>query len=279
MKNIRDILRSRRERDSRLQPKISVLRCVTVGIDYPNDCAVKNRPGYIWVQEQGSSGAVFQVFNTSVKRLVGLNVLVSSEYGNPFRTTVISMDWDITPMTAESPVQNSPTVYNHATSHEWQDTYPGADAISIYPRALIPLRVYPAKLGDLKVDVVQGFYIVSGKLVYYEGEDDYDLTSYKPVSGYVGVLIYLDPDANAVASVVGVSADTEAALVYPDVPLNVLPLAYVRLSSTALLLNESDVVLDIRPLFTINDMTLQNALGTLENEFDLDLTRHIVEGV
>ncbi|MFA5035651.1 MAG: hypothetical protein WC479_00540 [Candidatus Izemoplasmatales bacterium] len=279
MKNIRDILRSRRERDSKLQPKVSVLRCVTVGIDYPNDCAVKNRPGYIWVQEQGSSGAVFQVFNTSVKRLVGLNVLVSSEYGNPFRTMVISMDWDITPMTSESPVQNSPTVYNHATSHEWQDTYPGADAISIYPRALIPLRVYPAKLGDLKVDIVQGFYIVGSKLAYYEGEDDYDLTAYKPAGGYVGILIYLNPITNAVASVVGTAAVIETSIVYPDVPLNILPLAYVKLSSTATLLNESDIVLDIRPLYTINDTTLQNALGALENEFDIEFTRHVVGGV
>jgi hypothetical protein len=281
MKNIRELIRSRRDRDSRLQPKISTLRCVTVGIDYPNDCAVKNRPGYVWVREQKADGAVFQVFNTSVKRLVGLPVIVSSENGSTYRKTIAGVDWVEIPTTSEFALQNSPTILGHALSHEWQDTYPAADAISIYPRALVPLRVHPAKVGGISIDVTKGFYGVGGEVVYFEGIDNYDLTSYQPVnvSEYVGILVYLNVDTNAVAIIVSEISTTVADIIYPTIPSNVMPLAYVNLSSSAVTFSESDIVLDIRPVFTILDKTLQNSLGALAAEIDFQLSRHIVEGV
>lgn len=281
MKNIRDIIRNRREQESKLQTKISTLRCVTVGVDYPNDCAVKDRPGYIWVREQKANSAIFQVFNTEVKRLVGLNLIISTGSGTNLRQAVSGIDWDVTPMTSDYPTQNAPTVFSHAMSHEWQELSPGADAISVYPRAIAPLRVYPAKLGDIKVDIAQGFYGVSGKIIYFEGIDSYDLSSYQPfgTSKYVGVLVYINVDTNVAASIAGEIFTTLDGIIYPDIPVNTLPLAYVNLASTALTLSESDIVLDLRPVFTVTDKSLQSAIGALENEMDIELTRHIVQGV
>jgi hypothetical protein len=262
-----------------MQPKMSVLKCVTVGVDYPNDCAVKGRQGYIWVREQRTDGGIFQVFNSEVKRIVGLCVLVATEYGKPFRKEVIGIDWDANPLTSEFVISNVPSVYNHALSHEWQETYPAADAISVYPRALVPLRIYPAISGGLKVDVVKGMYGVSGRFVYYAGLLDFDLTSYYPVSGYAGVLIYLNPATNAPAAVVGATVATAAAIVYPTFVDNMLPLAYVRLTAGATEIIESDIILDLRPVYTFMDKTLQNAIGALADEIDMQLSRHIVEGV
>jgi hypothetical protein len=281
MNSIRDIIRSRKDRDSRLQPKISTLRCVTVGVDYPNDCAVKNRPGYVWVREQKADGAVFQVFNTLVKRLVGLPVIISSEGTSVYRKTISGIDWVEIPTTTGSPLQNSPTVYNHALSHEWQDTYPAADAISIYSRALVPLRVYPAKISGISIDIAKGFYGVGGEIVYFEGTDNYNLLPYQPinVNEYVGILVYLDVDTNSVMVIAGEISKTVADIVYPTIPASILPLAYVNISSAAVSIGESDIVTDIRPMFTVLDRTLQNSLGALAAEIDFQLSRHIVEGV
>jgi hypothetical protein len=277
--NIREILRKRLERDAKFQKKIPILRCVTVGVDYSYDSSVKNRPGYIWVREQKVDGAVFQVFNATVKTMVGLNVIVSSEYGTPYRRVVIGIDWDSTPVTSSYPNSSAPSVYNHALSHEWRDTYPGADAFTVYPRSIAPLRVYPAKNGLLKLDIAEGIYGASGNLVFFDGQEDYDITAYKPASGYVGVLIYLDASLGTVQSVKGDTSATEAALVYPDLINQTLPLAYVRLVSTATYLTESDIVMDLRPIYNFVDKSILNSIGALENEIDIELTRHIVQGV
>ncbi|MFA5036572.1 MAG: hypothetical protein WC479_05295 [Candidatus Izemoplasmatales bacterium] len=279
MTNIREVLRKRSEHDAKFQQKVAILRCVTVGIDYEYNSSVKNRPGYIWVREQKLDGAVFQVFNASVKTIVGLNVIVSSEYGTPYRKIVTGIDWDSTPITSTYPNSNSPSVYNHALSHEWRDTYPGADAITIYPRSVAPLRVYPAKSGALKLDIAEGIYGASGNFVMFEGQEDYDITAYKPASGYVGVLIYLDAVLGTIQSVKGDTVSTEAALVYPDLINQTLPLAYVRLVSTATYLTESDIVMDLRPMYNFVDKSILNSIGALENELDVELTRHIVQGV
>jgi hypothetical protein len=143
------------------------------------------------------------------------------------------------------------------------------------------LRVHPAKVGGISIDVTKGFYGVGGKIVYFEGIDNYDLTPYQPanVSEYVGMLVYLNVDTNAVAIIVGDISFTVANIVYPIIPSNIMPLAYVNLSSSAISLSESDIILDIRPVFTILDKTLQNSLGALAAEIDYQLSRHIVEGV
>lgn len=278
--NIRDLILSRQKKDDQFQKKISVLRCITVGIDFANDCAVKDRKGYIWVREQKTDGSIFQVFNSEVKRLVGLPVLVSSSMGSPFRKVVSSVDWDVIPLTSDTTVLNSPSVYNHGLSHEWQDTYPAADAISIYPRALVPFRVYPSVMTGIKVDVAKGYYASSMQTVYYSGIIGYDLTTYKPASGYVGVLVYLDPETNSVnSSVSGNSVADAGDIIYPDIPARILPLAYVRVSSIATAITESDIILDLRPMYTITDGSIHDAIGALENEIDIELTRHIVQGV
>lgn len=278
--NIRDLIKSRQKKDDQLQKKISVMKCVTVGVDFANDCAVKNRKGYIWVREQKTNGSIFQVFNSEVKRLVGLPVLVSSEMGAPYRKVVSSIDWDVIPLTSDTTMLNAPSVYNHGLSHEWQDTYPAADAISIYPRALVPFRVYPPVSGGVKVDIARGFYIVSMQTVYYAGVAAYDLTSYKPVSGYVGVLIYLDPTTNAVNSIVsGNSVPDADDIAYPDIPTKVLPLAYVRISSASIEILESDIILDLRPMYTFIDNSIQDAIAKLSADIDLQISKHVVEGV
>jgi hypothetical protein len=175
---------------------------------------------------------------------------------------------------------NSPSVYNHGLSHEWQDTYPAADAISIYPRALVPFRVYPPALGGVKVDIARGFYIVSMQTVYYSGISAYDLTAYKPVSGYIGVLIYLDPTTNVASSIISDNAVADVDdIIYPDIPTKVLPLAYVKISSTAISITESDIVLDLRPIYTFIDNSIQDAIAKLSDDIDLQLSKHIVEGV
>ena len=276
--DIRDLILSRKQKDAKFQSRIGVIRCITVGIDYPNDCAVMNRQGYVWVRERKADGAIFQVFNDQVKRLVGLYVLVSDSYGQPYRRVIVGVDWDVTPETSEFPQNHVPSVYSHAQSHEWQDTYPAADAVSIYPRALIPFRVVPSTDGGVKLDITRGIYQSGTTTVIYSGETKYDLTSYIPASGYsVGILIYLDPNTNAASHITGFS--TTGTVVYPDIPEKTLPLAYIKLTGGMTSITESNIILDLRPLYNVDNGIISREVAILAEELDLKLSRHVVEGV
>ena len=277
--NIRDIINLGKQKDKGLQKRISVIRCQTVGVDYSNDCSVMSRPGYIWVREHSQDGSIFQVFNDSVKRLVGLNVLVSNEYGQPYRYRVVGIDWDVTPSTNDYPQMHAPSVINHASSHEWQDTYPGADAISVYPRALIPLRINPSVDGAVKIDITRGVYAIYDKIIQYPGEVGYDLGADIPAADYmVGVLVYLDANAQTVSHLLGETVADTGVIAYPDVPNDVLPLAYVKLYGGMTELLESDIILDLRPVYSITGGLVRKEIAILAAEIDMQLSRHIVEG-
>lgn len=278
--NLREIIIERKKGNKNFQGKISVTRCVTVGIDYSNDCAVMNRQGYIWVREQRNDGAIFQVFNDCVKRLVGLYVLVSDEYGPPYRRRVVGVDWDVTPNTSDFPQNHVPTVYSHALSHEWQDTYPAADAISVYPRAIVPMRVNPSIEGGVKIDITRGIYSSSGIPISYAGEVGYELTSYVPATGYsLGVLVYLDLATGAVSHVLGTAVLNTLAVTYPDMLSYTIPLAYIKLTGDMTELLESNIILDLRPIISVDNGSFRSEIAILAAEIDLQLSKHIVEGV
>jgi len=244
---LRDLILARKAKDESKADKEEITKATTIGLDNPNDAQVFGRPGFIWVRENTQQGAVFQVFNQTVKRLVGLPVLIAKDRYAPFRRVVIGIDWDALPNTSYTG-QSYGLIY-HADSHEWQDTLPGLDAMTVYPRAIAAFRVFPDT--GIKVGISKGYYIHDKALLYYVGQTGFDLSGSIPAAGNnVGVLVYYDFGDGTVHEITGAEIAQPNEPIYPTVPDDVFPLAYLKLYDTLTQISETDIVVDLRTQFT-----------------------------
>jgi hypothetical protein len=273
---IRNLILKRLKKDTGKQDAVEITKCVTLGIDNTNDCSVAGRPGFIWVKENFLGGAIFQAFNSCVKTSVGLKVRVSRGTDASSRRLVIGMDWEETVGTSYVGIPYD--IVDHAETHEWQDTLPGIDAVTIYPRALAPFRVYPGS--GLTVGIARGYYLYNSVSCYYIGEASYDVSGDIPSSGNnVGILLYFDFASGTVKEIVGAEVATPSEPVYPSVPNDVFQLCYLKLSSTTTQISETEIVADLRPMFTFGGNSASNdAVAILAAELDLEITKHIICG-
>lgn len=280
---IRDVILAKKRTSSTLEPKVIYQSGTTMAIDYEGSSRVKGRPGYVWVKENNQSGAVFQCFSPVVKDTAGLAVIIAHKLTKPLRRMVIDVDWDKIPIEDRG---QSFGVPKHGATHEWPDMRPGDDAIHVYLRALMPLRVFPTTPG-VGVGVMAGAYIYNGVYVEYPGTSFYDLASGVPVVAPYSrfVLVYLDPETNAVSHVNGVEDIIISTMpTRPDSPAGMIPLAYIVLTSGMIRTSEATIYLDARPLITTSESITElrryiiNNIAMLEHEIDYELSRHIVEG-
>jgi hypothetical protein len=273
---IRDLILQRLKKDSEKQNTIDVTKCITLGIDDPNDCSVVGRPGFIWVMENFQGGAIFQAFNTSVKTLVGLKIRVSRGSDPTYRRVVVGVDWDEVVGISYTGVPYD--LINHATTHEWRDTLPGVDVVNIYPRSIVSFRVYPAT--GISVGIAQGYYVYDSKSYYYAGEALYDLSVHIPSAGNsVGILLYLNFTDGIVHELIGVEVPSPSEPTYPDIPNDVFQLCYIKLLSSTTQISETNIVKDLRPLYTFGGTAMSDALAMLASELDMEISRHKVEGL
>jgi len=273
---IRSLILQRLQNDRKKQDSIQVTKCVTVGIDSDNSCSVANRPGFIWVRENMQDGAIFQAFNTTIKTLVGLQVLVSRGYDAAYRRVVIGIDWDAV---VEDYIGIPFDLPNHAATHEWMDAIPGIDAVSTYPRSIVPFRVYPQN--GLNVGIARGYYMHDNEPCYFTGESMHDLSAYVPSSGnVVGLLIYFDLSDGIVKELSGLEVSDSGEPVYPAIPNGIFPLCKIKIYHTTTQLSESNIVEDLRPIFSFssNGSSVLSEIAILAEEIDLELSNHIVNG-
>lgn len=278
---LRDIIVHKKKSKSEQEPKIVYTSGVQVAVDFIGDASVLGRAGYVWVKENGQDSGVFQCYSPSVRHTAGIPVIIAHQPTKPLRRRVIDVDWD--KLSDES--KGEPySLSLHARTHEWPTMKPGSDAVYVFPRALVPFKVSPV-YPDLAFSVASGYYIYNGEVDNFPGLGSWYLTDSLPLVGgnYMIVLVYFNPSTNAIEVAEGIES-SDILPTYPDVPTNMLPLAYIRLANGQTTLSEADFVDDGRPLFTFGssvvDITtnMNNANALLEAEFDFALTRHIVSG-
>lgn len=277
---IRDLVLETRKSDKQFEPDRKITTCITAGVQHANDPRVDNRPGYIWVREYGGDESYFQVFNGAVQNRVGVPVLVSHAPKAPYRRVVLGVDWDafaetLTLISSSSP--GSPYLANHGDTHSWPSGAPGADAVDVFTRNIVPFRVRPSTESGLKVDIASGFYYLDGARKYYAGEVGRDLSAYQPNVGLrVRLLFYMDPLTGVVLAESSDEVSVFLTPDYPTEPTNMYPLAYVLISGSDVEVNELGIY-DLRMIFNMS-LSPVHAIGRIEAEFDLALTRHVVEG-
>lgn len=267
MSTLRDVILAKQKNAGSKQNKIYTTRCITVGVDSAATCEVLSRRGYIWCREAAQTGSVFQVFNPSVKPLVGLQVLVRTDPNPPYKRVVVGVDWDS--ISAVSNYGGQPyELVNHAATHEWQTRIPGMDAVSIYPRAIAPLRVYPS--GGMNYVVAAGTYFFDGDLRVFEKTADQDISTLVPAPGnYRGLTIYINMADNTLHQLNGSEDVIENPIYYPTMPTAYcFPLAHIAMYEGMTILSESDIVDDLRPFYSFSGViaatvsALETALQT-----------------
>jgi hypothetical protein len=239
---------------------------ITVGVDYDDSPAVLGMPGYIYVREHSTQvdgrGGLLRVFNNTVPLQVGLMVKIARNPNDPSQRQVIGSDTGDTVYTSwwdGGPGSGGP----HHESHEWPDGAPGSDPVSVYKRALVPLRTYPSSsLYAMNVDVAPILYKLNGVPVYYAGDSNFDLSAYAPTatSDTVYALIYLDTADNTLKVTTetysggfwegGLPGSTLAANLpyFPSLPEGGMASAVIIIQGADTTVTES-MIYDVRTLF------------------------------
>lgn len=276
---IRDIVIAQQKQADKFERSRQLVKAVTAAVQSTTSIAVTGRPGYIWVKEFGQDGALMQVFNTSVQDRAGLPVLIGYEPKPPFRRMVIGMDWEIFAVITN--FSGSPYLPNHHTTHEWPDLNPAPDAVSVYARALVPLRTYA--YSGMTIGVAPAVYVYNGVMTRYSG-GTLDLTSYIPANTdyHRQVLIYLNIVSNTAAALAGTEVPSVVAADYEDLPAASLPSAWVELTEGMTTVYEYNIT-DARAFLAgsydmAEEASVRRQLAILDAEMDMAISRHIVEG-
>ena len=278
---LRDIVLQKQKSKATSEPKIIYTSGIQVAIDYIGDASVFGRPGYVWIKESGQNSGVFQCYSPTVRHTANIPVIVAHQPTKPLKRRVIDVDWDKLSIVDQGEPFALPI---HHTTHEWPTMKPGSDVVQVYPRAIVPFRVFPIYT-KLSFAVGNSYYIYNGTMVQFTGLIEWDLTDSLPITvgNYRIVLVYLDASTNAIEVLEG----TESADPLPEYPAPIaetLPLTYIRLAYGQTTLTEADIIDDVRPLFTfgsnvIDIVSIVNKYtATIEAEFDFVMTRHIVSG-
>lgn len=248
--NVRDIILASSARESAAyEPRLSIIKAHTVAIDATDSCLVTGKNGYKWVREEGLNGGVYDVPGMKVPDIVDLPVLVGYHPKQPWLRMILDADWDA--LLNMSDYTGETYTPNHHTSHEWPDYAAGNDVVNLYPRAYVPLRVYPGSSG-LTISVAPHRYVWQNVFVEYDGEVDISVSSLQPASGYaVRVLAYLDKTQNVAVVIAGDQiADTPIVTPQPpSFPRDAFWSALIRLDGDQTTISETDI-LDIRGILS-----------------------------
>ena len=241
----REIQRQRGQRAAEFEPVKEKLLCRIVRVG--GDIKVKGKKGFVWCQEHspGADDNAFQVFNVKVAPRANLPVWVG--LGLSGRLEIL--DW-YNAVLVDLPEYNG-EVYlpEHHTDHEWPDKLPGADAVTVYERAIAPLRTYVGEGGSLTVSIRPLRYIHNKVVTTFVGLNNLDISASQPGVGlalYVG--IYLNTTTNLIGTVDSSTVSDVPTIdpPSPTFPANAIPSALVRLDNAQTVVSEVDIV-DARP--------------------------------
>lgn len=219
-----------------------------------NHRVLTNRAGYHWVRLYGTYEQGVQAYNNKTSATYDLDVYVTID---PYRTegvapyvvlgTVANVSTVMDPLLDEKS-RAEEIVGSHAAAHEFSDMNVGRDALSIYARALAPLRVQEASPASMQVFVNSGYFIYSGENILFRGGLTRTISA--PASGIRSDLVYLD----CINNIVGVEQGVAAITIYdiaeiPTLPASSLPLAYILLKPDTTNISEQNIF-DYRPFLT-----------------------------
>ena len=241
----RDLQRQRGDRDAQFEQFHGKLLCQIIRVD--GNIKVPNRPGFVWCQEYSPTNddSPFHVFNSKVQARELLPVWVG--LGLSGRLEIL--DWYNAILPDLPDYSGQVYLPQHHLDHEWPDKKPGADAVTVYERAIAPLRTYVGEAGSLTVSVRPLRYIHNKVVVVFSGLNNLDISASQPAAGlalYVGV--YLNTTTNAIGTVDS-STVADVPVIDPPSPTfpdNAIPSALVRLDNAQTTISEADIV-DVRP--------------------------------
>lgn len=186
---------------------------------------------------------------------------------------VLGVSAGITYTSTDNPFPGLPG--EHATTHQRRDRNTGGyDPLDVYNRALVNLRARAQTVPDLTVYVERGFYVITSFKEFVGGNSPAFTV---PTSGWTVMqrwdLLYLGND-DALHILQGTAAYTNP--VYPTVPANCIPIAYVILASSDTVITEA-MITDARTILSSNQATAtaHNLLSAVHSD---TLTDTVVDG-
>lgn len=270
MPSIRDVIQQRTKGDEQFESAITVIRCKLVGVDDVESASVSDREGYVWARRYNDTYGVFQVFNGNVVNpIVGVPVLVELSDGE-HKYRIIGIDYLLAESTLYEEGTREDVHLKHAPTHEWPNNSPGTDAISIYVRALVPLKTYV--YSSLVIGVAEGRFSYNGKNRFF-GNTYMDTSNYIPAAGYTCMLLVsINPNNSTVKLTVSDSVLITDAPEYPNVPITHIPSSYVQLTGGMTIIREADIA-DIRVIMHAPNVNMQE-IYALFNDIDREMTIH-----
>lgn len=255
----------------------------TIQVGPNGSSSVPNTPDHNWVQPNGV-GELVAVYNRKMKgNLINAGVVVGFE---AYSTTLEILRSDESTIAGIVPTPGL-DIPNHWESH----LIDGADAVPIHPNAMFILLTYTLGLTGLVVSVSPYVYqLDDGTITYFPGQANFDLSSHAPATGLARyVLIYLDLATNDLLTLAGATTVDSPSFVPvpPTVPDNAVPSALVRIAGDQTVIGHRDIVpvqdylfgaSRIQPVLDTLETQMLDLLAAQENEFDLALTLHAVNG-
>lgn len=241
---------------------------------------VSNRPNWAWVRYNEKQDKASQVLNLRFPGVAqGVPIIVGKQYPHDRYFQILGI--------------NTELYYYHSTAADWlpyllpahgptHTAVTGNDPAWMNLRNILPGRVSEAVPASLSVSAASLSYEYDGEIQAFVG-DDIDLTASVPaVAGMERfVIVSIDAVTNTLVSTEGPTAPVPVGATLPTVPVGYVPLAVVTLENGATTIVEADIS-DYRLIFEsvggyLN--SINNIVGILEAEFDMLMSRHVVEGV
>ena len=251
-----------------LQSKVLLVRGK---LGLPDGTVSGSRGGYDWVRLRGLSNQPVQAYNDKTKHTHNLDVYVAVD---PYRTeglapytvmgTVGSVGTSMSALLDEKS-KFEENVGQLARALEWGSNL-GRDALNVFDRAIVPLRVQAFEDARMQVYANPGYYTYRGTYQFYLGGSTPVITS--PVAGTRTDLVYLDAAANTIGVTAGVVAtDVYSVPAVPNLGVGQIPLAHLLLGANTTEINERNIF-DMRPFIAADGVPwLQGAAGdTLVND-------------
>jgi hypothetical protein len=241
---------------------------------------VSGRIGWAWVRYDEKQDHASQVLNWRFPGIAqGIPVMVGKQYPTDryFQILGVNLDLYLDSMTQDSLVQY--ILPRHGGSHHWLT---GNDPAPIDIRNLSFGRVSTTSPETLSVSISTFNYDNHG--VYQTLSDGLiNLMAEVPAvaSTHAYMLVYVDPDTNTTEYIAGAATATTVTPTPPDIIAGTIPLALVLLENGDTAIYESAIT-DYRTVFLPlggNLGVVNQIVGALEAEHDLQISRHVVEGL
>jgi len=241
--------------------------------------AVDGRPGYVYVRV-GVERALAQAFNQRVLPRDDSPVIVGYRHEQPGLFQVLCLREVY--MGLGTGDDFTPEIINHHEIHELRNPGGGDDVVWIPTQQITPLLGYPTNPVSMQVEIMAGLYGWRGGYQYFEGATSASLTEYKPSSPGRSqvVIISIDGTDNAtLLYTVGDNFPTEWPPEDFDARIPKPPGGCVP--STAVILANSTTSIGWNELWDVR-LWLQSSsgggasiqqVGALEAEIDFQLTQ------